>query len=420
MKKTSEKAGTINEIKNVKLMFAEKQACFELLKSKVQPGKKLMIAISGGADSILTACLVYNFFIESKYSLQNLFFIHCNHKTRKGNQNDEKFIRAFFGGNQLTIATRTTHKKLAPYGATGNTETELRNRRYWAFKTAAKKCAIDQLVFGHNLTDRIESTFLNLLRGANLNGFIAMQYQETHHLLPWIEVLRPILWLNKESIFQICRQNKIPFVTDPTNKDTKTSLRNKLRNKVLPELYKLSHKQTSTTNSFIESMKKIYEQLENQSSETNIILNPISQSSHRHATFAYERTIDSKDITINSIWELAKKLGIYNNITTPLLKELQKFLQKSESGYKYFNGTYIFKAHGKIYLIAAPKFFRQKTIDSEKKIDTISIGRFPRKGDKYKGKKRNEWCINQKIPIFRRNFIPIIVKENQIIKIFKY
>lgn len=115
--------------------------------------------------------------------------------------------------------------------------------------------------------------------------------------------------------------------------------------------------------------------------------------------------------------QLAKTLHISNNITTPFLNELTKFLQKNQSGYKYFNSTYFFKAHGNIYIIGAPKGFRQKTIDSQKKISTTAVQRFPRKGDKYKGKTRNEWCINQKIPLFRRNFIPIVVEKNQIIKV---
>ena len=52
-----------------------------------------MVAVSGGADSILTACLMYNFFLENKYNLQNLFFIHCNHNIRAGNASDEFFCR---------------------------------------------------------------------------------------------------------------------------------------------------------------------------------------------------------------------------------------------------------------------------------------------------------------------------------------
>lgn len=135
-----------------------------------------MVAVSGGSDSIMTASLMYNFFLKNKYNLQNLFFIHCNHNIRKGNSSDENFIRNFFEGTQLIIVKRARNKN--------HTETELRNWRYGEFKKQTKKYAIDQLIFGHNLTDRIESTFLNLLRGANLNGFIAMQVQEEHHLLP--------------------------------------------------------------------------------------------------------------------------------------------------------------------------------------------------------------------------------------------
>lgn len=144
-----------------------------------------MVAVSGGADSILTASLLYNFFVKNKYDIQNLFFMHCNHQTRSGNASDEEFIRKFFEGIQVIITTRTSNKKC--------TEAQLRDWRYGEFKKQTKKHMIDQLIFGHNLTDRIESTFLNLLRGANLNGFLAIQTQENHHLLGEIQVLRPIL-----------------------------------------------------------------------------------------------------------------------------------------------------------------------------------------------------------------------------------
>ena len=168
------------------------------------------------------------------------------------------------------------------------------------------------------------------------------------------------------------------------------------------------------------------------------ILNSIKKSPHRKAKFAYQRIIDPKDVTKEWVMQVMKKLESSNNITTPLLKERTAFLQNNESGYKYFNKTYLFKSHGNIYILSGPVFFRQKTIATSKKIHTLwnitreeqtyeiqkkeylwATLRFPKKGDKFKNKTRNEWCINQKIPIFRRNFIPIIVKKNQIIHIFK-
>jgi len=427
--------GVMQWIQKTTLTFAQQQTYFELLKNKVKPTQKVMVAVSWGADSMMTASLIYIFFIKNKYNLQNLFFIHCNHNVRQGNTSDEQFIRTFFEGTQIHITKRTKKSK--------TTEAELRNRRYGVFKKEIKEHDIDRLLFGHNLTDRIESTFLNLLRGANLNGFLAMQEQETHHLLPETQILRPILGLTKDEITHICKQNNIPFVTDPTNTDTTTSLRNKLRNKVLPELYKMANKQTTTTNSFVESMKNIYEQLEKSHGEKIMnaefwILNSIKKSPHRKAKFAYQRIIDPKDVTKEWVMQVMKKLESSNNITTPLLKEWTAFLQNNESGYKYFNKTYLFKSHGNIYILSGPVFFRQKTIATSKKIHTLwnitreeqsyeiqkkeylwATLRFPKKGDKFKNKTRNEWCINQKIPIFRRNFIPIIVKKNQIIHIFK-
>jgi hypothetical protein len=84
--------------------------------------------------------------------------------------------------------------------------------------------------------------------------------------------------------------------------------------------------------------------------------------------------------------QVMKTVNSSNNITTPLLKERTLFLQTKQSGYKYFNKTYVFKSHGKIYFIAGPTFFWQKTIDTSKKIDTL--GNIEREGRTYEIKKQ--------------------------------
>jgi tRNA(Ile)-lysidine synthetase-like protein len=409
MKKIIKKPVQKRQIKNILLTETSVQKYFEVLKEQVWSQEKVMVAVSGGSDSILTACLLYNFFIKNKYSLQNLFFIHCNHWTRTGNIQDEEFVRNFCTWTQLIIITRKASKK--------NTENEMRKWRYEVFKKQAKKYGIQKIIFWHNLTDRIESTFLNLLRGANINGLLAMKECESHHLLSGIQVIRPILGLTKQEVFELCKKYTIPFITDPTNKDNTTSLRNRLRNKVLPQLYTLANKQDTTTNSFIESMKNIYTQLEKKE-EKEVRLKTIKKSAHRKADFAYQRDIEPSQVTNENMMAMMKKLHISNNITAPLLHELTRFLTKSESGYKYVNKTYVFKSHSNIYIISAPKAFWEKTIDSEKKIDKVTVKRFPRKGDIHKGKTRNQRCINQKIPVFRRNFIPILAQKNKVINAF--
>jgi hypothetical protein len=48
-----------------------------------------------------------------------------------------------------------------------------------------------------------------------------------------------------------------------------------------------------------------------------------------------------------------------------------------------------------------------------------SVLRFPKVWDKFKGKTRNQYCSNQKIPVFWRNFIPVVEKDWKIIHSFK-
>ncbi|MBU0625899.1 hypothetical protein KKG31_06150 [Patescibacteria group bacterium] len=56
---------------------------------------------------MLTAVLIYNFFITNKYSLQNLFFVHFNHKIRSASTQEEKFIKEYFSGVNLLCIPRT-------------------------------------------------------------------------------------------------------------------------------------------------------------------------------------------------------------------------------------------------------------------------------------------------------------------------
>ena len=430
MKKNSEIWVQIKDIAKENFKGNPLWKVFEFLKSQVWPNDKVMIALSGWSDSILTACLVYNFYVKQAYSLQNLFFIHCDHATRPGNVSDASFVQHFVGKNQY-IFVRRKDKKLP-------SESNLRTWRYQEFAKAGNKYRITYLILGHNLNDRVESTVLNLLRGAGLNGFISIQQVEDHHLLKGMKVLRPILELNKAEVLDICQTHHLPFVTDPTNTDTSTSLRNTLRNDVFAQLFKLSHKQTKTSNSFLESMKQVYTQLETNKNDEKIILNPITVSPYRKAKFAYQRATPKKWITMNKILEVFKQLWIANNVSTPLLNEWMKFLKIGESGYKEYQWCYGFLAHGKIYFIAGAPWFWEKRIDKKlpiHKFGSVQRGqdvfeitpaesknaviRFPQVGDRYLWKSWNSYCSNQKIPIFWRNFVPLLVQKGKIVKVFR-
>jgi len=76
-----------------------------------------------------------------------------------------------------------------------------------------------------------------------------------------VKVIRPLIDISKSDIENICKKNHIPYVTDASNYDDTTSLRNKLRNKVLPALYAIS-KSNKSRETFEKSMLNIYKEIE--------------------------------------------------------------------------------------------------------------------------------------------------------------
>jgi tRNA(Ile)-lysidine synthase TilS/MesJ len=80
---------------------------FTKLSANIFSDTKVLVAVSGGPDSMLTSVLIYKYFLENKFSLNNLFFIHCNHKTRVETDDEEKFIRSFFDGLNLDVCQYT-------------------------------------------------------------------------------------------------------------------------------------------------------------------------------------------------------------------------------------------------------------------------------------------------------------------------
>jgi tRNA(Ile)-lysidine synthase TilS/MesJ len=88
--------GTISEIQNIRFIFPSQKFLEKSLEIHIKTGKTHLLAVSGGPDSMLTASLVYNFFVQHKLDLQNLILVHCNHNVRKENQQEAEFLQRFF------------------------------------------------------------------------------------------------------------------------------------------------------------------------------------------------------------------------------------------------------------------------------------------------------------------------------------
>lgn len=396
---------------------------FAGLSANVFSDTKVLVAVSGWPDSMLSSVLTYQFFLENNYSLDNLYFVHCNHKTRKETDDEEKFIRSFFDGLNLNVCQYLWFDKW---------ENALRERRYSEFNEIIKKNKINFLITWHNLTDRIESTFMNMCRGAWLNWFLSMKYFDQNNLIDWAQIIRPLLSLSKKNIEQICSDLDIPYVIDNSNFDQDTSFRNKIRLSILPQLAEISNKNNDISCSFFESMKQIYSDIESKQDKLDIWnFVEIKKSPYRNADFAYLREIPFWFIDEKVLLIVLKKFNVYSDVSKSTLSDFLNFFHLAKQWYKYINWVYFFISNGKIYVIKAKQNFWEKNIEKSEIIttlwecniwkETVTIKdsefvwcnlRYPRQWDKVWNKSRSEYCINKKIPMFWRNFIPVIELKN--------
>lgn len=380
--------------------------------------EKTLIAISWWADSIYVTLIIQQYRKHKKRDINNIYYIYCDHGIRKDN-NDKKYIEEYVSKGQLHIVKRKEKQN--------NTEASLRKRRYEQIQTYMKENEISNLITGHHLSDRIESTFLNLLRGCAIDGFVSMQRVENNsHLISW-RIIRPLLTISKTHIQHICDTHKIHYSYDQTNEDTTISKRNKIRHTILSRLKELSHKNTKKENSFEQSMLEIYTAIENIQEDSNPIqVEKVPMYKHRNIKQAYRWDINHTDITTHTIKKICKQLHIQNNMNKKNIKELSEFLQKKNKWHKYINHTYFFISQESIYIINGPKRFWENTTTKhpknlqdlfdnpvgEKIADTR---RFNTNNDKVNGKSIGKRCTNQKIPIFRRkNILGEIQKDGSL------
>ncbi len=391
----------------------------------IHKDQKILCAVSGWPDSMRMWHTILDFWQTQKWNTKNIVVLYCDHQTRT---NKARNIIQSYNDNRCTLAKATRSWK------NNKTEASMRQRRYEQIQKTATKYKANIIIFGHNLTDRIESAFINMLRGCGIQWLTSLKNVEYNHpLLPNHIIYRPLADTAKEDITKLCKQYKIPYETDPTNKDNSYSLRNKLRNDILKKLYKQAN-QGKNGNAFHQSRKNIFSTIEK--IPTTIHRTKLATHPDRKAKRSYTYSQDKKLLTTDDLYKLCQQQQQKNNITQKILDELQQFCMHKHQGHKYRNGMYFFASKKTILIIAAPKNFWLRKKNMKKKIVNTTTQRDKLKletpkeylwqhiqyitqdGYKKGSKSRSKRCINQKIPLIRRNHIPVIVKAKQITKIY--
>ncbi|HMT00728.1 MAG TPA: tRNA lysidine(34) synthetase TilS [Candidatus Absconditabacterales bacterium] len=386
--------------------------------------KTVIVGVSGGPDSMVTAHRVINFYQKSSPKAK-IIIAHFNHNQRKEAASEEQWIKKQFIKQEIEIGHHQKNK---------STEEELRNARHQFFEKIAKKHKSKILFLGHNLTDRIETSLLNMARGCEQDGFINMKtIDEKENLV----IIRPLLHLTKKEIIAIAKKEKIKFLIDKSNFSIKTSKRNYIRNKIFPLLEKISNKSKSGRENIYESFSKIYDLYEKKKIKRNL---PKKRTEYKIFTPGIDcqcRQRSGQNLTPKDIAETIKRFHPEKNRSQAFIKQTDKFLNSiNTKGFTKIGDIFFFKGQKNFFICKTKEIFWEKEIETKKKItrlgeiefgnQKISITesflgatlRFPKKGDKRGSKTLAKIFINNKIPVFERYGIPIIEKDKEIVKIF--
>ena len=187
---------------------------------------KLLIAISGGIDSVVLAHLC------SQLNL-NFSLCHCNFNLRgQESDDDEAFVTSL--AKTLKTLVYTTSFETEKYATKNKVSIQVaaRDLRYTWFYKLLDANQYDYVLTAHNTNDNLETFIINLTRGSGLEGFTGIPPVNQ-------KSVRPLLAFSRDDITLFAIKNGIVWREDRSNASIKY-VRNKVRHKVIPILKELN------------------------------------------------------------------------------------------------------------------------------------------------------------------------------------
>jgi tRNA(Ile)-lysidine synthase len=189
-------------------------------------GKHLLIACSGGVDSVVLCNLLNS--LNYKFTIA-----HCNFSLRGEESDlDEEFVKELADNLSVPVLTRKFETRSYAEENKMSIQMAARDLRYDWFKSLIHENPFDYVVTAHHLDDDLETFLINLSRGTGIRGLTG---------IPGINnrVIRPLLIFSKKEIMDFAHAQQLKWREDQSNAQT-DYLRNQVRHEIVPEFMKLN------------------------------------------------------------------------------------------------------------------------------------------------------------------------------------
>jgi len=185
-------------------------------------GKPILVAVSGGVDSMVLTTLLH----EGGY---NIAVAHCNYGLRAEDSDaDEQVVRQWCAERRIEFQIKAVDTMKLVRETNASIQMVARDERYGFFKELMETNGYSVTALAHHANDRVESLIINLLRGTGYRGFMGMPSQRDGFI-------RPMLGFTKNEIRAFAENHNVPFREDRSNAETYYQ-RNWVRLKLLPML----------------------------------------------------------------------------------------------------------------------------------------------------------------------------------------
>jgi tRNA(Ile)-lysidine synthase len=196
-------------------------------KNMLRHGDGVLVGVSGGADSVALAHVLYR--LSAGLNLR-LGVAHLNHALRgKDADRDAAFVQTFARQMSLPCFNRRHDVARQRQRRGGSLEETGRQARYRFYTQTAQKEGFDKIALGHHADDNAELVLMNMLRGAGPMGIAGIPPSREPG------VIRPLIHVKRFQIKAYIKDNHLDYVEDASNQDTRF-LRNRVRHELLPLL----------------------------------------------------------------------------------------------------------------------------------------------------------------------------------------
>lgn len=222
-----------------------------ILKGLLPDGEAVLLAVSGGVDSMCMAELFFNSTAKVRFALA-----HCNfHLRGEESDSDEALVRAWAESHGVIFIKKDFDTK--EYAASNGVSIEMaaRELRYTWFAEVCRERGFAALAVAHNANDNAETMILNMLRGTGVKGMTGMR-SSSSLLGSDARLIRPLLGFTRKDIHEYAVSHGLQWHEDSTNADSAYK-RNCIRNEVFPLFERLNPSFLTTLNEDMERFAQV-------------------------------------------------------------------------------------------------------------------------------------------------------------------